>query len=124
MAGQMLLWLAALMIANDVAVQSDGKVVVVGTTPQTATTIPSFVGGNGFIIRQLGSAVPLASARKSFATDVALQRDGKIVIVGSLYASPNFDMFVARITAAGVYDTSFDGDGARGIGLGAQEFGD
>ncbi|MGB5013911.1 MAG: hypothetical protein WBO68_07745 [Pyrinomonadaceae bacterium] len=46
------------------------------------------------------------------ANDVAVQTDGKIVIVGSRYAGINaLDYLVARYNADGTLDTTFSGDG-------------
>ena len=59
------------------------------------------------------------------ATDVALQSDGKIVIVGGLgpvglsgSATAYEEAFVLRLTAAGGFDSSFSSDGALGWDLG------
>lgn len=54
----------------------------------------------------------LAAQVDEKANDVAVQTDGKIVIVGSRYAAPNSnDYLVVRYNADGTLDTTFSGDG-------------
>ncbi len=54
----------------------------------------------------------LAAQVDEVANDVAVQTDGKIVIVGSRYAAVNaYDYLVARYNADGTLDTTFSGDG-------------
>ena len=53
------------------------------------------------------------------AQAIALQGDGKIVVAGYTNASGNNDFAVARLTANGNLDASFNGDGravTRGFG--------
>ena len=89
---------------NDVAIQSDGKVVVgsrfgAGLTRYTASGTPdtSFGGGDGF--QETNQPVDA----------IAIQSDGKIVAVGSVGFGTDF--WVARYNPNGSPDTSFDGDG-------------
>ena len=54
----------------------------------------------------------LAAQVNEVANDVAVQTDGKIVVVGSRFASVgNVDYLVARYNADGTLDTTFSGDG-------------
>jgi uncharacterized delta-60 repeat protein len=104
--------------ANDVAVQQDGKVVVVGSA------------GNAFAVARLTSAGALdstfsgdgrtavsfsADASSGSAHDVAIQPDGKIVVVGRSTGpagSSSSDFAVARLRPSdGALDTTFSGDG-------------
>jgi len=96
-----------------VAIQPDGKIVVVGTA--TVSGMERFVvlrytdagaldgsfSGDGIATADFGAA--------SRARGVALQPDGKIVVVGSTDASTA--IAVARFTVGGVLDSSFSGDG-------------
>lgn len=105
--------------ASDVAIQSDGKIVVVGRAN---------LGGGGtafdfFVVRYN----PDGSLDTTFNTDgkvttdfgnidsassVVIQADGKIVAVGT--TSPvggNSDFAIARYNANGSLDTTFDTDG-------------
>ncbi len=108
-------------VANDVALQPDGKIVVVGYTPGP--------GGQDFAAMRLnpnGSLDPTfdtdgkwtldLSAGNDVATAVALQPDGKIVIVGRGYQT--YDFTVVRLNSNGRPDTSFDVDGQLGVNLG------
>ncbi|EMI18983.1 Pentaxin, partial [Rhodopirellula maiorica SM1] len=92
-------------------VQIDGKIVMVGSSSFADNDITvvrfdtngeldlTFGGGDGIVTLDAGGS--------ELGVDVALQSDGKIVVLGS---SDN-DLLVARFTTAGVLDTSFDGDG-------------
>ncbi|WP_152052616.1 FG-GAP-like repeat-containing protein [Tautonia marina] len=113
-------------VAYDVVVQPDGKIVVVGSAQVLG-------GGTDFAIARInpdgkldGSfSFPVGAGRitisfdppgvynKDEATGVALQEDGKIVVVG--YASPftGPDFAIARINPDGTLDTSFSGDGKQ-----------
>jgi uncharacterized delta-60 repeat protein len=110
-------------IARDVAVQSDGKVVVVGTSSSaggvaavarfTAAGVldGTFGGGDGFATVDLGgtSETLVAIALQNLATDAGAQR---IVIGGT--ANGNFAL--ARFLANGTLDTTgFGVGGAEGI---------
>jgi len=54
----------------------------------------------------------LAAQVNEVANDVAVQTDGKIIVVGSRYAAVNNDDYlVARYNADGTLDTTFSGDG-------------
>src|SRR4029077_8399001 len=101
--------------ATGVAVQSDGKIVVVGTTTEA-----------GFSVFALARFNPDGSPDTSFsgdgmqttnfsaqegATGVALQGDSKIVAVGRAGGGGGFPP--ARYNADGSLDTSFSGDGKQ-----------
>ncbi|HEX8744929.1 MAG TPA: hypothetical protein VF712_17525 [Thermoleophilaceae bacterium] len=96
---------------SDVAIQSDGKVVVAsafssGLLRYNADGTPdaSFGGGDGVVEPNQ----PLEG--------VAIQPDGKIVAVGGFS-----DFYVARFDADGSPDTSFDGDGEAEADFGGFE---
>jgi uncharacterized delta-60 repeat protein len=52
-----------------------------------------------------------SSATYSVANAAALQSDGKIIIAGYGYSGTSWDFGVARLTAAGAFDSTFSGDG-------------
>jgi uncharacterized delta-60 repeat protein len=121
--------------ASAVAVQpSDSKIVIVGVDHFGVTGAilvarltadglpdPSFSGDgidvvNGIDGDDLGA----------FASDVAIQQDGKIVIGGysqQNIAGINEDMSLVRYNTNGTLDNSFDDNGKRDIDLGSNEFG-
>jgi uncharacterized delta-60 repeat protein len=110
--------------AYDIAVQGDGKIVVVGGADTGA--IPDFIvmrflpngtldstfdgpsgSGNGIVALD-------PTGESDIAYSVAIQPDGKIIAAGSGgTASP--DMAVVRLNTSGTYDTSFDTDGIQRI---------
>lgn len=132
--------------ATDVALQGDGKIVVVGTTS---------VGNDIAVARLLGSGAldaepilapnerrlsvifpggPIASlgfdgdGRKTIDLGgadgggaVAVQPDGRILIAGH-NGGAGSNISVIRLFSGGSPDTSFDGDGTSVIDLGRSEF--
>jgi len=106
--------------AGGVAVQPDGKVVLVGTA----------VTGSGTWSLALSRSLPNGAADATFgtngkaldpfgfssnATGVALQLlpDGRILVAGTLvYGSGDEDFFVGRLLAGGTPDTTFGGSGS------------
>jgi uncharacterized delta-60 repeat protein len=108
--------------ARGVAVQRNGKVVAAGYEQDAG-------GNRDFAITKFTEAGQLDSSfsgdgirTQSFdngtnddeANDVALQGDGKIVVVGqSAQNATGFDFAIARFRSGGGLDTSFAGDGKR-----------
>jgi len=107
-----------------VAVQSDGRIVVVGTVT------PSQDGRSMVVARYTASGQLDPTFNSSGlqliddvtynldATDVALQSDGKILALGGLSLGRYADGMVVRLDAAGAIDTSYGrGDGRASVGL-------
>jgi len=105
--------------ASAIAIQSDGKIVVVGTASIT-------VNNNDFAVIRLnsdgsfdtsfdgdGKVTTDFSQTQEYAEAVAIQPDGKIVVAGYsgsfLIGGPDFAL--VRYNTDGSLDTSFDGDG-------------
>ena len=108
--------------ALGVAIQPDGKIVVAGTGG----------GGDDMVVARLNAdgspdtsfSPPDGLAFVNFggndaANAMALQPDGKIVLVGSTDAVGSGDFAVARLNADGTPDTSFSGDGKLTAGFNA-----
>jgi len=106
--------------AESVAVQSDGAIVAVGAARgrfavsrllPDGTHDPSFSGD--------GKRTIAFGGRGSWAADVGLQADGKIVIAGTVVHGPahldygHFSIAAARCNADGTLDPTFAGDGKR-----------
>jgi uncharacterized delta-60 repeat protein len=105
-------------VATGVSVQGDGKIVVAGFTSSgggtefalsrlnSDGTLDTTFNGNGELV------VPFASAT-AYAQGMAIQSDGKILVVG--YASPsnslNSDIALARVNPDGTLDTTFNASG-------------
>lgn len=106
--------------ANDIVIQRDGKIVVVGASGVVGSSNYAFAvarlnsdgsldasfDGDGRVITSLGSY------SYTGAVAVALQTDGKIITAGhsgSAYSTADFAL--VRYNADGSLDASFDGDG-------------
>lgn len=102
--------------AFDVAIQSDGKIVVAGFT-NSSGDIFSIVrfNANGSVDNSFdgdGVAATAIGTGTSQARSLALQSDGKIVAAGrGRESGTNDDFIVVRYNTNGSLDTSFDSDG-------------
>jgi uncharacterized delta-60 repeat protein len=105
-----------------VAVQGDGRVVATGYadsgTGNYDMTIVRLTNGGQLDSSFSGDGIRLQSFDNGTnfdeGTDVALQRDGKIVVVGdSNQSATGADFAIARFKSNGQLDTSFSGDGKR-----------
>jgi uncharacterized delta-60 repeat protein len=100
--------------ANAVALQTDGKIVVVGGNFNDFAlarynpngSLDTSFSGDGRQTTDFG-------AFGDEATGVALQTDGKIVAVGATGGGPSADFALARYNPNGSLDTSFSGDGRQ-----------
>jgi uncharacterized delta-60 repeat protein len=105
-------------VARAVAVQPNGQIVVVGWKDRDFAVLRylphgdpdrSF-DGNGQVITDFNGAADAAYA-------VAVQPDGKVVVVGYSYDDDDSDFALARYTTTGALDPSFDGNGLRFVGF-------
>jgi uncharacterized delta-60 repeat protein len=104
-------------IAAEVRLQSDGKIVVAGTAVplnvgnfalarlNTGGTLDNTFGING------KTTTGISSNGTTLASAMELQSDGKVVVGGTAHFGPSQDFALARYTANGVLDTTFDSDG-------------
>lgn len=102
--------------ARSVAIQPDGKIIVVGHTGQITNgdfavvrynangSLDTSFNGDGVITTPIGTG-------HDEAHSVAIQSDGKIIAAGYAWNGLNYDFALARYNADGSLDTSFDGDG-------------
>jgi uncharacterized delta-60 repeat protein len=110
--------------ANDVAIQSDGKIVVAGQTGtgfavaryNTNGTLDTSFSGDGKQTTSFGG-------QSDIATGVAIQEDGRIVVAGhSFTGGPALrDFALARYNPDGSLDTTFSGDGKQTLDLGSND---
>jgi uncharacterized delta-60 repeat protein len=110
-----------LFTARTVALQRDGAIVVGGTrgerfsmarlTPRGA--LDTSFDGDGFFVE--------TTTELSILQDMVVQSDGKIVACGWAKVNNGYDFGIARYTANGWRDTSFDGDGKVTIPFGAND---
>lgn len=96
--------------ALDVAVQPDGKIVVVGSNGVVDRYTRSGILDNSFSGDGRTSIPGNGIQTFGFGT-LAIQADGKIVIGGSAWDPTWSDFAVARLNPDGTLDTSFSGDG-------------
>ena len=112
--------------ASAVAIQPDGKIIIAGSCYNgvnsdfciarlnpNGTRDSTFNGpggaGNGQVMLPMGSS-------DDYATALALQPDGKIVLVGYCYVNGKTDFCAARLNTSGSFDTSFVGPIGTGAG--------
>ncbi|MEO8042223.1 MAG: hypothetical protein ABI646_06430, partial [Acidobacteriota bacterium] len=122
---------ANFMPAEDVAVQSDGKLVLVGSTLGPDNTQDFAVvrliangspdsgfGTNGIV------GIPFDAAANEMATSVVIQSDGKIVVAGSAQSgATGWDWGVIRINTNGTLDTSYNSpNGKAKINFSGEDF--
>lgn len=115
--------------ANAIAVQPDGKIVVVGVDSigpfsdfavvryLVDGTLDSSFGTAGVVVTDMGSGSGTGS---DWANAVALLPDGRVVAAGYGEVANNFNFAAARYLPDGTLDGSFSGDGrvAASIGIG------
>jgi uncharacterized delta-60 repeat protein len=133
-------------VANAVAIQSNGKIVVAGAARKDSPTLPSSwvavarympdgsldkyfgntVTSNGIAITAMGTDEGLFGHPEAAANDVAIAPDGKIVVAGygmpATWTGQNDDFMVARFKSNGELDGSFGDSGHRFIGFGGYEY--
>ena len=118
--------------ATSLALQSDGKIVVAGSTNlqsgalfalaryNSDGSLDSSFDGNGKVTTQFGNVdefAPYTGAAYSTATGIALQSDGAIVVAGYTLKNSGSDFAIARYNSDGSLDTSFNDDGKLTTGF-------
>lgn len=117
---------AATFSAAAVALQLDGKIVVVGTIDQGGGNQNIAVArfqSNGSFDLSFGTAgmtvigFDLGGNRADIASGLAIQPNGRIVVVGSaeIDSSGDRNFAVARLLTNGKLDTTFSGDGKQTV---------
>jgi uncharacterized delta-60 repeat protein len=105
--------------ARGMALQADGKIVVVGTDVNLGNNTSDFAvtryNANGTLDTSFGTSgvttTAFATGSQSVADSVAIQSNGQIVVAGTA-VSPTQSVFaVARYNTNGVLDTSFGSGG-------------
>ena len=103
--------------ARSVIIQSDGKIIAVGTTNTKETNKNIAIARytkNGVLDTSFGvngiNSVSIG-ALDDYAYSAALQRDGRIVIAAHTNNGSNFDVALLQFTENGLLDMSFGTDG-------------
>lgn len=105
---------------NAAAIQSDGKIVVVGDSEDglKADALILRYNSNGILDATFGTGGVVLYNGPANAIDeahaVAIQPDGKIVVVGTARNIDNYDVLVLRYNSNGILDPTF---GAGGVVL-------
>jgi uncharacterized delta-60 repeat protein len=114
--------------ARAVGIQGDGKIVVAGWSEQSGTHDIALVRYNtdGSLDTSFnldGKVTSPIGTGDDEAYGVAIQSNGKIIVVGRSESSGLFDIAVVRYNTDGSLDTTFDGDGivTTPIGIGDDE---
>ncbi len=104
--------------ANCLILQDGGQLVAAGYTNAGGTDLSAFVRvtGTGALDTRFGTAgialLDFGAGSQSYANDCASQSSGKLVSVGRVVTSAGEESIgVARLTADGTPDPSFDADG-------------
>jgi uncharacterized delta-60 repeat protein len=110
--------------ATGVAIDSLNRVVVAGTTgdgssADFAVARLTAVGALDSSFDGDGKQTIAFGSLGDYATGVAVDSLGRVVVAGNTYNGSNDDFAVARFTAAGALDSSFDGDGKQTFAFGA-----
>jgi uncharacterized delta-60 repeat protein len=98
--------------ANGLAIQADGKIVVVGQSNQVynadfAIARYTTSGALDTTFHVDGKQTDSFFSYEDIAWAVAVQADGKIVVAGQTYNGSNTDFAMIRYTSTGGYDTTF-----------------
>lgn len=113
-------------VANHVAIQSNGKIVLVGDTCATGYTncdlamvrynpngsLDTNFSGDGKLIVDFGGG-------DNGGVALAIQPDGRIVVVGGMHNGSNNDFALYRFLPNGTLDTTFSVDGMVNTGFGS-----
>ena len=118
--------------ARSVAIQSDGKIVVAGSTNSNEDTYFAVVryntdgssdntfNGSGQVITNFGFKFPPDILDEiDYANSVAIQADGKIVVGGYVYTGDYSDYAMSRYKTDGTLDSTFDDDGIQTTDIGS-----
>lgn len=108
--------------ANAVAIQADGKIVAVGSATNdiavvrlnTNGTLDTTFDGDGIVTTSFSTNLDAAHA-------VAIQPDGRIVVVGSALNTANSDFAIVRYRTNGLLDASFNTSGKATTAFGTGE---
>jgi uncharacterized delta-60 repeat protein len=113
--------------AYDVAIQSDGKIVAAGETGtgnnsdfaliryETGGALDSTFDGDGIVTSAIG-------ASDEFASSLAVQTNGKIVVGGFSFNGNSDDFAVARYNSNGSLDSTFGAGGKVTTDFGSSSF--
>ena len=114
--------------ARGIAIQPDGRIVLAGikgtgTLSSVALARFNIDGSLDTTFNGTGRKVFGFSGFDSWAADVLVQSDGKILTIGSDTLSLLGDFALVRLNSNGSFDTTFSGDGKVRVDFGDNDFG-
>jgi uncharacterized delta-60 repeat protein len=115
--------------AYAVALQTDGKIVVIGEKGTSALSYFAVVRYNsdGSLDAAFNTtgrkAFSIAAGVNSVAVAVRVQANGKIVIAGRTGAAEVADFALVRLNSGGGFDTTFSGNGKVTVDFGGDDYG-
>lgn len=104
--------------ARDIALQSDGKIIVTGATMPNGSSANTYVGrfnSNGTFDNTFASGgkyINSFSSENDSSNSLLLQPDGKIILGGNQTESGNSEFALRRFNLNGSLDTSFGNNGS------------
>jgi uncharacterized delta-60 repeat protein len=119
------IWCGTMIMAYSVIQQSDGKLVVAGTSYNGSSydfalvrynadgSLDASFDGDGIVTTAIGAA-------NDYAQSVIQQADGKLVVAGYSDNGSNYDVALVRYNTDGSLDTGFDGDGKVTTAIGTE----
>lgn len=105
--------------ANSLALQDDGKIVVVGTARNGGNddiavvryhpngSLDSSFNLSGKLLTDIGTVI----GGNDTAEGIGIQPDGKLVVIGSSFNGAKDDLTIVRYLESGMLDSSFNGSG-------------
>ena len=108
--------------AQAVVLQSDGKIIVAGSTHQAFVVVRH--AADGHLDTSFGTdGMAITNLDASAVHSAAIQSDGKIVVAGTSFnATSNSDFAVVRYNSDGSLDTTFDTDGIVTTDIGTNTY--
>ncbi len=105
-------------VANSVAIQKDGKIVVAGNSHFSSGYAISLAryNINGSLDNTFGTkgtiiTLPEGSDSLVAASDLAIQSNGKIIITGNSYRNSRYSLILTRYNSDGAIDNTFGNEG-------------
>jgi uncharacterized delta-60 repeat protein len=111
-------------IGNSIVIQSDGKIVVTGSSYNGSNSDFALVRYNadGSLDNTFdsdGKVTTTIGSGNDYGASVAIQSDGKIVVAGSSFNGSNYDFALVRYDTDGSLDNTFDSDGKVTTAIGS-----
>ncbi|MBK8039987.1 MAG: cadherin-like beta sandwich domain-containing protein [Verrucomicrobiaceae bacterium] len=111
--------------AQEVKLQSDGKIIVAGFSHNGSNWDFALVRYNSDGSRDSSfgtdgkATTPISGSSNDYAYSIAIQPDGKFIVAGSTEVGGGYDSVLVRYTTSGIPDTTFNGTGKLVIPLSA-----